>query len=252
MQELQSDDASLNRIGGIMETDVAMTAKILQLVNSAFFGMARHVSSAGDAVMLLGIDIIKSLVMTTGVFRKFDGRDDGVLDLHSIWSRSIQVAMLARKIMSAESNNKVLADYAFMGGMLYDIGKLVLASNLGNKYLQTVEITSSQSRPDWEVEREIFGHSHAEVGAYLAALWGLPTPIVESVAFHHEPRVGNPAEIMPFVAVHIAHGLIADGNDGDTSIDHELISSLGCAGGMDSWRVLMAENSDSTGGDPHV
>jgi HD-like signal output (HDOD) protein len=253
MQELQSEDMSLKRIGEIIESDVAMTAKILQLANSAFFGMARHVASAAEAVMLLGVDVIRTLVLTAGVFRTFDNQKDGALDLHSIWSRSLRVAMLAKRLMSAESDNKLLSDYAYMGGMMYDVGKLVLASNLPEKYVQTVEMAKSQSRPDWDVEVEVFGHSHTEVGAYLAALWGLPTPIVESAAFHHQPRNGRPVEIMPFVAVHIAHCLVAEADgDDDACVDHELISSLKCVGGMESWRALLPDNPDANGGNSRV
>ena len=114
MTELQSPDASLRNIGQIVEADVAMTAKILQLVNSSFFGLSQHVSSAAQATMLLGVDVIKTLVLTSGVFSKFDQSISAKIDLQAIWSRSARVGSLAKKIALQETRDKLIADYAFM------------------------------------------------------------------------------------------------------------------------------------------
>ncbi|MGI9260883.1 MAG: HDOD domain-containing protein, partial [Woeseiaceae bacterium] len=133
MQEIQSDDPSLQKIGEIIETDVAMAAKILQLVNSAFFGLARHLSSPAEAAMYLGVDVLKSLVLTTGVFSQFDDDTLDASTIKRIWDHSTEVGALAKAIASSESDQSLIADYSLMGGLMTDIGKLVFATNFPDK-----------------------------------------------------------------------------------------------------------------------
>ena len=160
MEEMQSDDPSLHKVGEIIETDVAMSAKILQLVNSAFFGLARHLSSPAEAAMYLGVDVLKSLVLTAGVFSQFEGEDVDVGSLHSIWHRSNEVGPLAKQIAAQQSEESILGDYALMGGLMADVGKLVIATNFPDQFAEIERTVRESDRRDFEVEEEVVGHSH--------------------------------------------------------------------------------------------
>ena len=242
MRELQSEDPSLQKIGEIIESDVAMSAKILQLVNSAFFGLVRHVSSPIEASKFLGLDVIKTLVLTTGVFSQFDEAAVGGNRLQSIWNHGTQVGILAKQIAIQQTTHKLLGDYSLMGGLLADVGKLVFAANLGEKFLQAEETAVNEQRPDWEVEREVIGHNHMDVGAFLMGLWGLPNPVVECVAYHHVPVECVEAEFSPLSAVHIAHAIVsANGDDNLTQLDNDYINNLGVAEKIPEWLRLYEE-----------
>lgn len=242
MDELQSEDASLQKIGEIVESDVAMTAKILQLVNSTFFGLVQHVESPAQATMLLGVDVIRTLVLSSGVFSQFDAGVSKHFDLRSIWSRSAKVAALARAIALQQTGDKTTADYAFMGGMMIDIGQFVLASNTQDELDDAWRGVLDTGAADWQCERHVFGYSHMEIGAYLVGLWGLPNPIVETVAFHHIPANGPVGDFTPLTAAHAALAVVsAEGATELPDLDQEYIDQLGLIDSIPEWRSLYAE-----------
>lgn len=242
MQELRSEDPSLKHIGEIIASDIAMTAKILQLVNSAFFGVSRHVSSPGQATMFLGLDVIRSLVLTTGIFSQLEQDVGELVNLDALWRHSTHVGGLAKQIATQESDDKMLVDFALMAGSLHDIGQVVLACNLPEEYAKVQEISRRQQSPRWEVECEILGHSHMEVGAYLIGLWGLPNPIVEAVAYHHNPHDSVSSQFSALTAVHAADALLQPVDDIDLpSIDAEYITRTGLEHRISAWQELCSE-----------
>ena len=245
MLEIQSEDPSLQKIGKIVEEDVAMSAKILQLVNSAFFGLARQVSSPVEAAMYLGVDVLKSLVLTTGVFSQFD---EDVIDeamMRQIWEHSTAVGSLAKQIAMEQTGDKLVADYSLMGGLLSEIGKLVLAINQPEMYRRVAEIQQQTGQTDYEVEQDTFGQTHQEIGAYLVGLWGLPNLVGECVAYHHHPRDCADPGFTPLTAVHIATAIVsAKGADPLDQIDKEYVDSVGVTEQIPDF-ARMAE----TGGD---
>lgn len=239
MKELQSDDPSMQKIGEIIESDVAMTAKILQLVNSAFFGLAQHVATPSQAAMLLGVDVIRSLALTAGVVSQFDARISEKMHLQSVWSRSAEVGALAKAIAMEETNAKLLADYAFMAGMLMDVGRFVLASNMTDEVADNYQAARASGEADWQVERDLFGQSHMEVGAYLVGLWGLPNPIVAAVAYHHTPSAFSCHEFSPLTAVHSALAIVeADDAGAVRGLDTAYIESLNLTDRIEGWQNL--------------
>jgi len=252
MEELQSDDASLNKIGEIDESDAAMTAKFLQLVNSAFFGLAQHVSSPSQAAMLLGVDVIRSLVLTSGVVSQFDESISEKMHLQSVWSRSAEVGRLAKAIAMEETQSKLVADYSFMAGMLMDVGRFVLASNMTDDTADKYQAARQSGQADWEVERDLFGESHMEVGAYLVGLWGLPNPIVAAVAYHHTPSAYSCNEFSPLTAVHSALAIIenSDSEPGQ-ELDTEYLESLKLTDRIETWQNLHQEFANEGGAQPN-
>ena len=208
---LKSDDPSINKIGEVMEQDIGMTAKILQLINSAFFGLPRHVSDVKQAVSLLGVETIKSLVLAMNVFSQFDSKVMKRFHLKELWGHSVEVAVLARVVALEAGADKSTGDDAFMAGIMHDLGKLVLAVNQPDKYRRFVEQAGPDGCGSLELERDVFGAVHPEVGAYLLGLWGIPDAIIQAVAFHHMPKKSGDRRITPMLAVHVADYLAHEG-----------------------------------------
>jgi HD-like signal output (HDOD) protein/CheY-like chemotaxis protein len=207
MAQIQTSEKSLHDLGRTVAQDIGMTAKILQIVNSAFFGMPRHVSDPVQAVCLLGFDVLKALVMTVHIFTELamDGVDG--LGIEDLWNHSAETGALAKSIAAAEGCERDVCDHALMGGLLHDTGKLILAANQSKRYREALRLAERRPMSPLAAEREIFGTTHAEVGAYLLGLWGLPEPAVEAVAFHHRPADCLGTTITPLTAVHVANAL---------------------------------------------
>ena len=249
MEEVQSDDPSLQKVGQIIETDVAMSAKILQLVNSAFFGLARHFSSPAEAAMYLGVDVLKSLVLTTGVFSQFEDENIDAAALKRIWDSSNKIGSLAKEIASRQSDQTVVSDYALMGGLMADVGKLVIAANFPEKFVEVEKRVAESDRRDFEVEQEVIGHTHCDVGAYLVGLWGLPNPVVECVAYHHSPGACVASGFNALTAVHVADAIVcADGDDSMSHLDEDYVNQLGIADEIPGWFALHRESQAADGG----
>ena len=239
MQELQSPHASPQAVAAIVESDVAMTARVLQLVNSAYFGLPRQVTSAAEAAMFLGTDVIRHIVLSTGIFSQFD--DDAVqaMGLNDVWANCNRIGPLARAIALDFTQDKKTADDAMMAGMICDVGTLVLAVARPDDMTAIRNMGNEQGLPDWQIEQDILGFSHAEVGAYLIALWGLPNPIVEAVAFHHAPHKSVSTAFEPLTAVHIACHLSSQPSHKDAvGLDMTYIERLQIAREISRWREI--------------
>jgi putative nucleotidyltransferase with HDIG domain len=205
--EIQSTDPSIKRVGEIIEKDIGMSAKILQLVNSAFFGLPRHISSPSQAVTMLGLDMVKALVLSIHVFSSFDSSRLEPLSLSRLWNHSATVGQWARRIAEIENMKAEMVDHALISGLLHDIGKLVMAANLPDQYQQVIKIASDEDKSISEAETEVFNTNHASIGAYMMGLWGLPTHTVESIAFHNTPCESATSEVTVLTAVHAADAI---------------------------------------------
>ena len=207
MTELRSSNGSINQVGKIIEKDLSMSAKVLQLVNSSFFGLSRRVSNPSHAVVLLGLETIRSLVLTIGLFSKFDEKALAGLDIQSIFDHSLRVGAIARAIAEHEKLDQALTDTTFLAGLLHDFGKLVFAANFPTAYREVLQqFRETNAPPLVDLETKIVGASHAEAGAYLLGLWGLNHGVIECVAFHHCPGQCPASEILyPLIIVHAAN-----------------------------------------------
>ena len=207
MQEMQAAQASLKKAARIVAKDLGMVTKILQLVNSAFFGLRTHVSDPEQAVALLGFDTIKSLVLSSQVFAQFDQAKLPSFSLDDLWRHALLTGAFARRIAKEEGANQQALDEAYTAALLHDVGVLVLAAHRPNEYAHVLDLVRTRSVPDWSAEREVFGADHAHVGAYLLGIWGLSDGIVETVAFHHHPGDCLAAGFGAITAVHVANAL---------------------------------------------
>ncbi len=204
ISEIYSSTGSMARLKEIIAGDVAMTAKVLQLVNSSFFGLPRRIVNASEAVSLLGQETIKALVLSVGVFSQIENPQVPGYSLQTMTEHCLSVATLAKIIGQCEHCDKRFIDDAFLAGMLHDIGLLVLVSNLPAQYINVMAAAAAKRIPLYEAEQEILGATHADVGAYLLGLWGLPQSIVEAIAFHHTPRKSPLTSFSVLTAVHVA------------------------------------------------
>lgn len=216
-EELSSQNASIQNVGKIISRDIALTSKVLQLVNSAYFSLPRHVSSPEHAAILLGLDIIKSLVLVVQIFKKFKLSGMPNKFFETLWHHNLMTSKIAKSIAKNETEDQKIIDNSFMAGLLHDCGKLVLASNFPERYKDIIEKSNGQWDSLWRIEGESLGVTHAEIGAYLMELWGLPAPIVEALAFHHSPSMCGETRFSPLTAVYIANTLEHENTDTDLS-----------------------------------
>ncbi|HEY3857496.1 MAG TPA: response regulator [Verrucomicrobiae bacterium] len=249
VEKVSEADASLEEVGNLIGKDISMTVQVLKLSNSAFFGLRRQLSTAQEAVAYLGMDTIKALVLSIHAFSQFDKAETGSLRIDTLWNHSLAVASFARRIAKLESQEAKMADESFTAGVLHDLGKLILAVNAPNDYVEAnrlanmgVELTIA--------EEKVFGANHADVGGYLIGLWGLPTPVVEAVALHHNPSKATHHAFSPLTSVHAANILELEhskpnSNAAAPQLDNNYLSLVGCGGRVAGWRNLVTENAKS-------
>lgn len=219
VEELQSSNASLKKIGDIISQDVTMTARILQLVNSAFFGLPQKVASPQQAVTLLGINTLKALILNVQVFTTINReKQPKDFSLEKLCNHSIMVGNLASIIAKSESTHNNIKEDAFAAGILHDIGILLLIEN-PKLYQKLMEYASVNRCSLLKAEYAVLGSSHAELGAYLLGLWGLSDPIVEAVAFHHNPSKLKDDSFTALTAVHVANAFLSGIKDHLENID---------------------------------
>jgi HD-like signal output (HDOD) protein len=244
---LRSPDAEIRAVGRIIAKDVGMTAKILQLVNSAFFGIRRNVSDPGQAATLLGLEKIRALVLSYNVFSHFDKAKAGDLSFEKLWQHSLTVGALARQIAVSAGAGQEVADESFTAGMLHDAGTLVLVTSLPESFKAATETAKQKKLVLHEAEYQTIGTSHAEIGAYLLGLWGLPHSIVGAIAYHHTPARAPHKVFSALTALHVAdslHDARASGGAGHgNTIDVSYLTELGLADRLPAWQTL-CNNSD--------
>lgn len=225
VEEMNSPTACINAAGKIIARDLGMSAKILQLVNSSFFGLPVRVSDVPHAVALLGLGVIRPLVLQTSVFGQYEGRELGGLSLTGLTEHSMRVATRARDLANIEcdglSNDE--ASDIFLAGLLHDVGRLVLAQNQPEAYARITSAARAEPTRLPGLEADALGVSHGEVGGYLLQLWGLPASLVEAVALHHEPRTARGASFTPLTAIHAAEAIV----DGEAEWDADYLNRLG-------------------------
>jgi len=242
MQVLQAPEASAHQIGMTLARDMGMTAKVLQLVNSAFFGLRRHVSNPEDAVTFLGVETVKALALSVCAFSSFNASKCSRFSIEDLQQHSAVVAAIARDIAKSQQVPKQTLDDTFVAGLLHDVGQLVLVAHHPDQYDRVLNVVATEDRTVAEAEREIFGTTHGEVGSYLLWLWGLPDPVVEAVAYHHCPSRCADAHFGPLTAVHVANalakmqpsGAMAAGNE----LDSAYLTRIGVAHELPAWSDL--------------
>jgi putative nucleotidyltransferase with HDIG domain len=225
---LQEPTATVEQAAQIIGRDVAMTANVIKLVNSAFFGSRQPITTAHRAVAYLGLDTLGALVLGHSAFKS--GVTTGIagFSLERLWQHSLDAAVAARTVALWERWSAARAEEAFLAGMLHDVGKVVFATRGATA---TGEPVASVEESIAQMEAH-----HAEVGAYLLGLWGFPTAIVEAVAYHHSPSQGVGDGLTLPKLIHIADRLVhARHAQGAGAVERGLEPGLLQTGLVDRW-----------------
>ncbi len=242
MQELANDDPSIEKIAGIVVKDPGMTAKMLQIVNSASLGLARKITTPLEAVQYVGMGTVRSLALSAHIFSCFEHTELKGFSMSQLWDHAMKTSLLAQKILTQERVDNALVEDACIAAMLHDVGKLMLANNLPEQFQQVINLAAEQQIPFTLAEQEVFGATHAGVGACLLGLWGLPSTIVEAVAFHHAPHMAEAKVLGPLTAVHVANALEHELNETKpqkefSALDMDYLTSIGVRDRLELWRA---------------
>ena len=231
-QAVHDPSASLAGVAGIVEQDVAMSAKILQLVNSAFFGLPQRVTSLQSAVAYLGMDTIRNLALASDTFRVFvpDARIPKTF-CENMQQEAQRVALIVRTLPL----DKTVRDVTVMAALLHEVGRLVLASKMPDDFCAVLALAKERGCRQVEAEEQLLGISHAEIGAYLLGLWGINNLAVEAIAHHYHPtrspHSGFDSSAALYVANLLAHEIDEHPDDPDatelTATDRACLEKLG-------------------------
>jgi HD-like signal output (HDOD) protein len=220
IRAIHSPHSSVQEIADAVEKDMGITSRVLQVANSAYYGYSKKITSPMEASMLLGIDTLKSLVRYTHVLNNFPQTPATNAVFDAVWRHSAGVAAVARKIALLKTGDEALGDEAFTAGLLHDIGKVVLTSLQGDLYKQVIRQAAETKTPIHMIERIKMQTTHAETGAYLLSLWGIPFSILEAVAWHHYPRECKDKKFSALTAVHVAN--VAEHQRQQTDTDKQI------------------------------
>lgn len=244
-------EPELEDIANIIKQDPAISARVLQTVNSAFFGLPQSMTSIQDAITYLGVSMVKNIVLSVEVFRSFEG-DLGEFCVESLQRHCYLSARIARRLL----HDGYFAGDAFATAMLHDIGKLILATQAPEHLAEVMLICRETGQPMHVVELERYPFCHAHVGAYLLGLWGLPYPLVEAVAHHHTPSQVKQRAFDLLGGVYLANLLAHEqeppenGNVPSCRIpDHAYLNELGVAGRLPEWRAMAADEAKALRGE---
>jgi HD-like signal output (HDOD) protein len=252
---LKDPKADMDDVAQIIARDPSMTARLLKLVNSAYFGLAKPVADVARAGALLGLDRIMALVLGQGIFSGGDVPQVRGFDLEKLWAHSVATAAAAHRIAIEEGLDKEQVAAAFLAGMLHDIGKLVLAMGMPAEYERVIQLTHDQPGASCEIETLELQASHTDVGAYLVGLWGLPNTIAEAIAFHENPAQAIGDFGLPGI-VHVAdrishHPHVDDPRAAALRLNFEYLEKCNRADRWNAWRGLcvaaIAENRSGGG-----
>jgi len=193
---INNPDTSVNDIAGILSEDPAMSVKVLKLTNSAFYGLSREIDSVKHAVMIIGLEAVKNLVLSASVLNMFKANDSNKEYHEKFWRHSLATAFAARLIDGRLKGGEIFnPDPAFSAGLIHDIGKMVICCFMPREHKAVMEYF--QSYPEvTEMEAEIatLGFDHSQLGRQLAINWKLPTRLADAIGFHHQPQTPNLSE----------------------------------------------------------
>ena len=231
--------AHIDDISAIVEEDPGLSTKLLHIVNSAQFGIGRQIVAPSEAVQIAGIEIIKALILSAQVFGFYERQNFNRGAFKDLWAHSVNTAIAARKLAILEGLPTDAAEECFFAGLLHDIGKLILAANAEREYSVAMELAAKASLPIEQAEMGLFSSTHAHVGAYLLALWGVPDSVITAVELHHTLDGNRISGFDTAVAVHVAQNL-EPGGARKKLLNTSLLEKLGVMDRLPVWEEAIA------------
>jgi len=201
---LEDPRTNASDIGRVISQDTGLTARLLKIVNSAFYGFPARIETVSRAVTVIGMRELRGLVLAASAVEAFSKIPNEILNMVKFWRHSVYCGVVAQLL--AERCHVLHSERLFVAGLLHDIGKLILSHRLPDEMREVVSRMRNEQRPDYEIEREIFGFDHADVGGELLKVWQMPKTLTQAVLHHHRPSEAEEAT-MDVCLVHIANGM---------------------------------------------
>ncbi len=236
VKELQRCDPDLPYIASLISNDIAMTAKVMQLVNSSFFGLSQRFSSPLEAVTYLGLERIRPLALSACIFSQLSSASAILPWLDELTDHSLMVGLAAQRIAERLGAEERVCEEAFLAGMLHNVGKLILMTRLTDEYNVVRQMAKQSLKPECEIEREVIGTSHAELGGYILSLWGLSQEVVAAAAWHHTPTDSGDSHWSLLSLVHVADAYSASGPTYRNQVDKAYLSQIGELENVAAWQ----------------
>ncbi len=237
VKELQSATATPESVGTRIAQDPPMTARVLQLANSATAGPPPDEADPVHAVQTLGLANTKAMLLLSHTYANFNALDQSGFSIKALWQHSQEISRLAAWLARYEQADPATIQQAATAGLLHDIGKLALAVNRPDPFRLVPQLAGADNLPWWRAEQQVFGATHGEIGGWLLGIWGLPVPVVEAVALHHHPVRFLSKTFSPLAAVHVADAFLhADSLDrAEALVDAKYLRALGLEKKLPEW-----------------
>ena len=210
--------SSARPVAQLISTDQALTAKILKVANSAFYGFPREIATVQLAIVVLGFEQVKNLSLSVAVLRRFSsGNEHRLFDRQRFWDHAIACGVAGR--MLARKVHPRFEGEAFVAGVLHDIGKLILIEYFFDEFSEALELAETEELTIVEAEEQVLGVTHSDIGGWLAEKWNLPPSLVSAIAYHHRPEeMEEPDELVHFI--HLANALVRQHQIGTSGDSH--------------------------------
>ena len=230
---LEDPNTTIEDIAALIQGDAGMSIRLLQIVNSAHFGLNQEVGSPGEAIQYLGVETVRALVIGLSFFTFSESAPGTREKINAIWQHSLAVATSARGAARAEGRPTALCNSAFLAGIVHDLGTVLLGTHAADLYSSAQALSEAERCPMLEAERKTFGCTHAEVSAYAMALWGFATPAIEAVLHYARPSHQPPGEFTAATALHIAHAVETDD---PAVLDADYLNQVGACADYQEWQ----------------
>lgn len=192
VEMVDNPKTSASKLGRVISSDQALTAKVLKIANSPFYGFPKKISTVDFAIIILGFDALKEIVISISLISSLQKKGDKYFSAKAFWDHSISSGVIARRL--ARDLGYRVSGEVFVGGLLHDMGISVLSRYFNDEFKRIVEVVRETELTFLEAEESILGVTHAQVGGWLAERWNLPDHLIEAVSNHHTP---SEAELNP-------------------------------------------------------
>ena len=212
---LEDPNVTAKAIGKVMSQDTGLTARLLKIVNSSFYGFTSKIETVSRAVTVIGLRELRGLVLAASAIETFSKIPTEILNMVRFWRHSVYCGVVAQLL--AERCNVLHSERLFVAGLLHDIGKLVICNRLPQQAKESIDLSNTKKILDFEAEKAVMGYDHSEIGGKLLRTWQMPASLCDAVEFHHDPLKAEES-LMETCLVHIANamtGMAEQGLDAD-------------------------------------
>lgn len=245
LKEFERPAASAHSVAELISTDIALTAQVLRLTNSAFFALPVKATTLLQAVSLLGFDTLRAVILKAGIFDHFHVRKSVEADYTKLSQNCLSIGQLAWNLAKADGADSGITSHTQCAGILSHLGSLLLMAHKPESFIRSCAECEVAGTTIYEKELELYELGHPELGGYLLGLWGFANPIVEAVAYHHLPSQSECKRISALTYVHVAQHFCATWNARHAStlpsaysLDEEYLERVGALDKLDNWKEI--------------